>query len=75
LSYLLNPLVNYLEGIVNSYNKTQGSAANRPTYLYPAITAPNGIVYGAARFDGLNDFLTWFIQIKHKIEKMIHLKI
>lgn len=42
---------------INSYHRTQGTPANRPTYLYPAITAPNGIVYGAARFDGLSDFL------------------
>ena len=42
---------------INSYHLTQGTAANRPTYLYPAVTAPNGIQYGAARFDGVNDFL------------------
>jgi PKD repeat protein len=54
---LVSGAISQWDDAINSYNRTQGTPANRPTYLYPAITAPNGIVYGAARFDGSNDFL------------------
>jgi hypothetical protein len=54
---LVSGVISQWDDAINSYNRTQGTPANRPTYLYPAITAPNGIVYGAARFDGSNDFL------------------
>lgn len=40
----------------NGFNLTQGTATNRPTYLFPAIIA-NGISYGAAALDGTNDLL------------------
>jgi PKD repeat protein len=54
---LVSGAISQWDDAINSYHRTQGIAANRPTYLYPAITAPNGIVYGAARFDGSNDLL------------------
>jgi PKD repeat protein len=54
---LVSGAISQWNDAINSYHRTQGTAANRPTYLYPAVTAPNGIVYGAARFDGTNDFL------------------
>jgi hypothetical protein len=43
--------------VLYSYNQTQAVVANRPLYLFPAVTAPNGIQYGAASYDGSNDFL------------------
>jgi len=55
---LVSGAISQWDDAINSYNRTQGTPANRPTYLYPAVTAPNGIVYGAARFDGFNDLLT-----------------
>ena len=42
---------------INSYHRIQGTPANRPAYIFPAITAPNGTQYGVARYDGNNDFL------------------
>jgi PKD repeat protein len=42
---------------INGYHRTQGTPVNRPAYIFPAITAPTGIQYGAARYDGNNDFL------------------
>lgn len=42
---------------INGYHRTQGTPANRPAYIFPAITAPNGIQYGVARYDGNNDFM------------------
>jgi len=54
---LVSGAISQWDDAINSYHRTQGIAANRPTYLYPAVTAPNGIIYGAARFDGSNDLL------------------
>jgi PKD repeat protein len=42
---------------INGYHRTQGTPTNRPAYIFPAITAPTGIQYGAAKYDGNNDFL------------------
>jgi PKD repeat protein len=54
---LVSGLVSQWNDSISNYNRTQGTVANRPTYLFPAITSPDGTQYGAVRYDGTNDFL------------------
>ena len=54
---LVSGLVSQWNDSINGYNRTQGTVANRPTYLFPAITSPDGTQYGSVSYDGINDFL------------------
>lgn len=45
------------DATANAFNRTQGTAANRPTYTEVALTVPDGTVYGCVNYDGTNDSL------------------